>query len=98
MKQFLKINYLKSKLLVELLPHFKLFKVQNFVSIFVQLIKYALNVVKTDVISDSFEEEDDFIEVKSITVVSVNLVEQVEKILLQRGGVISPQQLFLCLN
>ena len=98
MKQFLKIKYLKSKLLVQLLPHFKLFKVQNFVSIFVQLIKYALNVVETDVISDSFEEEDDFIEVKSITVVSINLVEQVEKILLQRGGVISPQQLFLCLN
>ena len=62
------------------------------------MIEYALNVVETDVISDSFEEEDDFIEVKSITVVSVNLVEQVEKILLQRGGVISPQQLFLCLN
>ena len=78
--------------------HFELLEIKSIVIIIVDFLKDIINVLNADIISDGFEEDDNFIQTEVSTLVEINLVEEIVKILLQRGGAVCAQQLLLGLR
>ena len=75
--------------------HFELLEIKIMVIIIVDFLKDIFNVFNANIISDGFEEDDNFSQTEVSTPVEINLVEEIVKIFLQRGGAVCAQQLLL---
>ena len=78
--------------------YFEIVEIKVIVIIMVDFLKYILNVFNTNVISDSLEEDDNFIQAEVTAPVDINLVEEIVKILFKRGRAVCTQQLLLGLR